>query len=93
MRNQGRNKSRDIRRHFKTRYKQRIGSYCSDSDIDSITNLINSGQSKCVLKESNTKVHHELEYQGRKLLVVYDRSRKTPVTCWEVGGKPWWEKI
>ena len=66
-------------KHFARRAAERYGEF--QIDVAAINRLIQSGQTTPILKESNTRSHHIVRWNGKDMKVVYDRARKTVVTA------------
>lgn len=66
--------------HSIKRARQRYGLSLSISDIEHIAKLIRTQATKRVKALTNTRVVHELECQGKTVLVVYDKKRHSIAT-------------
>jgi hypothetical protein len=66
-------------RHFSRRAAQRYGEF--DIDVEAINRMIQDGRTSPIWKESNTRTHHLVEWNGKQMKVVYDKLRKTVVTA------------
>jgi len=66
-------------KHFSMRAAERYGEH--SIDVDAINRLVRAGQTTHVFKESNTRSHHIVRWNGKDMKVVYDRLRKTVVTA------------
>lgn len=67
--------------HFKNRIKERFGIAINRKDRKQIINLIRQGKSKPIERRSNRVCVHEIEWNGKKMNVVYDNLRGQLVTA------------
>jgi hypothetical protein len=63
--------------HSIKRARERYGLELSIADIESIAQLIRAQKTRRVKDVSNTRVIHELDFNGITVLVVYDKKRHT----------------
>lgn len=75
------NKRRWENEHFRLRLIQGYGIPANKAVRREMVGLIQSGQSTPVEKQSNRIVLHSINYQGREIVVVYDKARKNLVTA------------
>ena len=75
------NKSTSIKHHFKRRMLSRFGIDVTDKVMNDIVQMIQTGQSEIIEKQSCAKTVHQIKYQDKTINVVYDRERKLPVTA------------
>jgi len=68
------------KKHFKRRFRERLGVYLSDHDIDSIIKEIEVGHARILERESNRVSKFEVSHNNENYIVVYDRLRRMPVT-------------
>lgn len=62
--------------HARDRAKERLNIELSDTDIITITKMIQTSQSKFIHDYSNYYSCHEVTYKGKQLRVVYDKHQK-----------------
>lgn len=74
------NKQKAQRIHAKRRAYERYGLQLNKASYQDIVKLIQIGQTVCVERQSSRISVHELVYQGAKMRVVYDKTRKTIAT-------------
>ena len=67
--------------HFKRRMAGRFDLDITNKDIDDIVNLIQTGQTTIVEKQSLRVVIHQIEYKGELVNIPYDKQRKVPITA------------
>ena len=67
-------------RHAKLRAAERYNINLSDSQYQHLCNIIRKNGSKIVYKQSNRVTIHQLEWDGKKMIVVYDKQRNTIVS-------------
>jgi hypothetical protein len=86
----GRKRSKSDRQkdHFLRRVKQRFGLYLTEHDYHVMIQLIQSGNTVLIEKQSNRITKHELIYKGETIHVCYDTVRKNLVTALEPEGHP-----
>lgn len=66
--------------HAKRRAAERYGLILNRSDLREIVLAIQRQQATFLFKESNRLTHYALDFQGKRVVVVYDKQRKTIVT-------------
>jgi hypothetical protein len=66
------------RRHARGRGMQRYG--LENADVKAIEAKIRAGSSRCVYRQSIRVTHHEVDYNDRVVIAVYDSSRHQVVT-------------
>lgn len=76
-----RGKSRSLVKHFKTRIDERFDIELTQQDLEFITSMIRKGETIQSRKQTNRITTHIIRYKDRRMKVVYDKSRKLPVTC------------
>jgi hypothetical protein len=71
--------------HAKRRWAERIGgSYpATGKTLSEIRRMIQSGQSHVIRHQSANIKHHLLDFDGQKIVAVYDKSRKLIRTVWK----------
>ena len=67
-------------RHAKMRAAERYDLNLSDGQYNNLCNIIRRGGSKIVFKQSNRVTIHKLEWDGKEMVVVYDKLRNTIVS-------------
>lgn len=67
--------------HFKKRMMGRFGIEITDKEIIDIVNLIQTGQTSIVEKQSLRVTIHQIIYKGEKVNIPYDKQRKVPITA------------
>jgi hypothetical protein len=71
------------RLHFKSRFKERFGVEINRHDIRELVNNIRSGDNVTLVERQSARVSiYRTRLKGHRCIVVYDRNRKSPVTCW-----------
>lgn len=66
--------------HFKKRMYERHGLVIGKNEYNKILNNVKSGDAEFVEKQSLRVSKYIVEYNGIKLIVIYDKQRKTLVT-------------
>lgn len=74
-------KTLNQRKHFKRRMQERFGIAANREEQNELIKLIQNNQTTMVFKQSNRISHHEIEKDGKKFIVVYDKLRKCCVTA------------
>lgn len=74
-------KVRHQKRHTKMRAAQRYDVWLSSDDVKSLVAQIQNGKAEFVDRQSNRVTLWIVEHQGTKIRVVYDKQRKSIVTC------------
>lgn len=74
-------KSTTTTKHFLRRLNERYNIRFKASDIPNIVKKIQSHDFTLVRKQSNRVSIHDVEIDGRKIRLVYDKIRKLPVTA------------
>ena len=69
--------------HFRERMKLRLGETISKGQYENLVNIIKSGQSTFVERQSNRVSVHDVHFNGREIRVVYDNNRKALVTVFK----------
>jgi len=69
--------------HFKKRMIERHNLVLNKEQINEICNLITTGRSIFVRKQSNRIVIHDVIYDNKTMRIVYDKIRKVPVTVYD----------
>jgi hypothetical protein len=75
-------------KHARRRALQRYGLCVSEAQIDQIVQMIKQQKARFVAKQSCRVSIWEIDWEGKKAKVVYDRSRETiasflPMGAWE----------
>jgi hypothetical protein len=70
-------KSEAQNRHAKRRAMERYGIDLNRHKRLEMIHMIQSGQAECVRKQSHRVTIFSLQYEGKEVIVVYDRQRKT----------------
>ena len=78
-----RNKAATLMHHFKVRMSQRYGICVTQFHMDQIRHQINNHICPKVRKESNTKSVFLIILEEQEIPVIWDHSRRVPVTCLE----------
>lgn len=73
-----RQKSRDVRRHALKRAWDRFG--LRERDVQVVVEMVQQGRSTLVEKQSNRISIHQVEFNGQRMHVAYDKVHKAPVT-------------
>jgi len=81
------NKKYAERVHFKKRLKKRYNIHCNQDMYRSFVGQVQRGASVKLAEQSNTRVVHEIRYNGRPIWVVYDKKRKELCTALTYGVK------
>lgn len=88
-------KSQAQRIHAKRRALQRYDLALNREQLDALVKRIQTGDNVTfVLKQSNRISHYELEIEGKKVRVVYDRERHNivtflpPIPPWDIQRDP-----
>lgn len=68
---------------------ERFGLELTDTQYNQMCTMIRQGKCKIIDKQSTRVSIHELEWEGRKLVVAYDKDRHTIVTF--LPNKNWFE--
>jgi len=76
-------KTESIKKHARRRFRERLGKTPNRHMLRELTGLIQRGKSEPLEKQSNRVSKHRVEYQGEKLIVIYDKTRKLVVTVWK----------
>ena len=71
------NKSKSQIRHARMRALERFDVVLNDKDYEDLCRQIRKGLSKPVFKQSNRVSIHEVTFQGKIMVAVYDKERKT----------------
>ncbi len=79
-------KARMQRIHFKRRLLERYGIDCDDETYRILLSQIKRQISKPLLKQSNTRVIHEVLYDDEPIWVVYDKKRHEFCTALPYAG-------
>lgn len=66
--------------HVKRRGMERFGIFLSKRDQQQIIRIIREGKAILLRKESNTKSHYKIEYEGILMRVVYTKAHKCLLT-------------
>lgn len=66
--------------HVKKRSLERFGIFLSKRDQEQIVRIIREGRAMLLSRESNTKSHYKLEYEGIMMRVVYSKEHKCLLT-------------
>ena len=53
----------------------------SEKEINEIVNLIQTGQTTIIEKQSLRVTIHQIEYKGELVNIPYDKQRKVPITA------------
>jgi hypothetical protein len=73
-------KYKTLKQHSLLRVAQRYGQDLGKQDLQNMVKMIQNGESEFVCKQSNTRTHHKVTYQGTEYYIVYDKQREVPVT-------------
>lgn len=77
-------KAKDLKKrryeHTKGRLETRYALEVNKRDLERIIKLIQNKKGRFVRRESNSKTHWLLNYQGQELYVVYSKKTKTILT-------------
>tara|TARA_Y100000310_G_scaffold56232_1_gene51667 strand:+ start:58605 stop:58922 length:318 start_codon:yes stop_codon:yes gene_type:complete len=76
------------KKHFQQRCFDRFGTSIGKKGRKKIISDIQSGKAKCIKKQSLRVSVFEVEHNGNKMRVVYDKQRKNLVTALVVRNKP-----
>jgi esterase/lipase len=68
------------RKHFKRRINERFGIEINRKDQEEIVEKIKKKEAEIIYKQSNRVVHYLMEYKGNKMVMVYDKNRKSLIT-------------
>lgn len=74
------NKSKSQKTHALNRAKQRVGWGTSQQEIDDCIRQIISGEAKFYERQSNRVTKWWVTIDGKEVIAVYDKNRKTIVT-------------
>ena len=67
--------------HFKRRMAGRFGAEITEKEINEIVNLIQTGQTTIIEKQSRRVTIHQIIWEGQKVNIPYDKERKVPITA------------
>lgn len=85
----GKGKKKAQIRHAKRRAYERHGLVLTAQDLQKIVGLIKRGESRVLGRQSLRVSGHELDWQDKKLKVLYDQHRRTVITVLPEGAE--WE--
>jgi len=68
--------------HVIIRAEERLGIKLTKEGVQKLSAKIRKEESKFIRATSNTCTVHEVEFEGKTLVVVYDKLRKTIKTLW-----------
>lgn len=74
-------KKENERKHAKFRIAARFGIVLNHNGYKEIIKMIQAGQTKKVGQTSDNRPWHQITYQDKTFIVVYDRKRKEIVTA------------
>lgn len=77
----GPKKIADLKRHFLQRLATRYGIEVEDDTYDVLNRMIQDNRGKLLFRESHTRTHFLLEYQGQTIVVVYNSKLSGLVTA------------
>ena len=75
-----RQKIRDLKRHAKLRFSQRVGGTLDEQTLQSLITKIQNGEAELVDKQSNRVTVWRIEINNEFFNVFYDKQRKTIIT-------------
>ena len=67
--------------HAKKRFHARLRIVYDKQAREDMLKMINDGTAPLVMQQTNRLYIHDMEYQGKSFQVVYDRKRRSIVTC------------
>lgn len=76
-------------RHAKMRAMERFNLNLSDVQYKQMCSMIKQGKCKIIDKQSSRVSIHELNWEGKNLVVAYDKERHTIITF--LPNKNWFE--
>jgi len=88
-----RNKTKDMKRHFRVRCLQRLGENVSETEMLEIVDLIQKQEGTFVETQSHRISVWDVLFRSKTIRVIYDKTRKSVVTVLgevknsEKGGK------
>lgn len=85
-------KARSQQKHARRRARERFGIKLTRNDQIDMVGMIRDGRSRMVERQSLRVSVHEVEWDGYKLRVVYDKSRRTIVTVLPESYEPLMEE-
>lgn len=83
------NKTKALRIHAKRQAQRRYNVVLNTEDLAHLVNLIRDGQALFVARKSLRVSCWKVSFEGREMVVLYDKQRKAivtflPANCWEV---------
>lgn len=75
------NKRRSQVKHAKKRFIERHDIFLSDKELEAIGKLIRNGKSVFVRRDSLRVTVHQVVVEGKSVIVVYDKVRRTIITA------------
>ena len=73
--------------HLRKRLSERFSITLTQQELESITSIIRNGGSSSVRKVSRRITKHIIPFKDEQMVVIYDKVRGIPVTCYKPKGK------
>lgn len=76
-------KAKAQKAHFRKRVRERLGIFISKEEYNNIVHYVNNGdhQENIIYKQSNRVIGFRYLIQGKEIVIIWDRFRKTPITA------------